>query len=362
MATQLSLLLLFGGASPEHEISILSARNIFAALDQDRYQLTLVGISRSGQWYELEQEAFLAPDLEIGEKGKALMLVPGAQAFPIRYLDGTPGFPQPDVAFPVTHGPNGEDGSLQGLLRQLNVPFVGPDVAASAAAMDKDMCKRLLREADLLVAEGFVFHQSEKDSIDFAAVRNRIGLPVFIKPANMGSSVGVGKAETYEEFQAAITEAFRYDHKVLVEEAIIGRELECAVMGNEQVESTGIGEIDMSAGFYSYDAKYESPDAAKVIIPAPDLDPETLAKLISVARGAYQAVCCEGLSRVDMFLCEDGRVYVNEINTLPGFTNISMYPKLWGVQGLAYSDLIDRLVELALQRGKRTAQLAKGRN
>ncbi|MEM7655883.1 MAG: D-alanine--D-alanine ligase family protein, partial [Bacteroidota bacterium] len=258
-------------------------------------------------------------------------------------------------------GPLGEDGSLQGIFRHLGIPLVGPDVLASAAAMDKDVCKRLLRDADLLVAEGMSFHYAEAESIDYAAVRNQLGSPVFIKPANMGSSVGVSKAETREEFQQAIQEAFRYDTKIIVEEAIEGRELECAVLGNAAIECSGIGEVDMSAGFYTYDAKYESPDAAKVVIPAPDLDNQIIAKLISVARSAYQTLECEGLSRVDMFLCEDGRVYVNEINTLPGFTSISMYPKLWEEQGLPYGELLDRLIELALERGARNSALERQR-
>ncbi|MEL6672620.1 MAG: D-alanine--D-alanine ligase family protein [Bacteroidota bacterium] len=356
------IILLFGGSSPEHEISIRSARNIYEAMDRNTYAIQLVGIAKNGQWYALPDDFLPAGKSDIAAEGQPICLVPGSQEAPIRYLDGKP-FPRPEAVFCINHGPFGEDGSLQGILRHLGLPFVGPDVLGSAVAMDKDVCKRLLREADLKVAEGLTFRYYEKDAIDYAAVRNRLGSPLFIKPANMGSSVGVSKAENKAEFDAAVAEAFRYDHKIIVEEAIVGRELECAVLGNGQVATTSIGEVAMTqatdAELYDYASKYLSDTAADILIPAPDLDNQTLAKLMLVAKNAYLALECEGMSRVDMFLTEDGAVYVNEVNTLPGFTSISMYPKLWEQAGTPYNELIDELIKLAIERGKRTAKLEK---
>ncbi|MEM6344639.1 MAG: D-alanine--D-alanine ligase [Bacteroidota bacterium] len=357
-----TMALLFGGKSPEHEISLRSARNIFAAIPRDKYEIVLIGIDPNGRWFALEHSDLETDDLDIAAMGRPLCLVPGLAERQIRLLDSAETFPQIEVVFPITHGPYGEDGSLQGLLRHLNLPFVGPGVLGSAAAMDKDVTKRLLSQADLLVAEGFCFHYYEKDAIDYFAVINQLGLPVFIKPANMGSSVGVSKANNKAEFDAAIAEAFRFDHKVIVEQALIGREVECAVMGNGEVGTTSVGEVVVnSAELYDFDTKYEDPNAADIVIPAQDIDNQMLAKLVLVAKNAYRAVGCEGMTRVDMFLCEDGAVYVNELNTLPGFTSISMYPKLWAEAGLDYADLIDNLLQLALERGRRDAALQSAR-
>ncbi len=359
---KITLGLLFGGKSPEHDISLRSARNIFAALDPEKYDVILLGISRSGRWYHATEEELKTPGCEIGTKGLTLVMEPGSTAA-LRYLDALYGeFPCPEVIFPITHGPMGEDGSLQGLLRHLDIPFVGPGVLASAAAMDKDVTKRLLREADLLVAEWMSFLAHEQQAIDYAGVVNRLGLPLFIKPANMGSSVGVSRATNREEFDRAVALAFRYDHKILIEEAISGRELECAVMGNEQIASSGIGEVGMTTDdFYDYDSKYEHEHAAKVSIPAPDLNDDMRSKLILVAQHAYRTIGCEGMTRVDMFLTPDGEVYVNELNTLPGFTNISMYPKLWEHAGTGYGELLDELISLAIERGQRERRLQRAR-
>ncbi|MEL6591447.1 MAG: D-alanine--D-alanine ligase [Bacteroidota bacterium] len=358
-----TMALLFGGKSPEHEISLRSARNIFGAIPRDKYEIVLIGIDPQGRWYALEETALSEETLDFAAQGKALCLLPGFAERQIRYLEGEESFPQIEVVFPITHGPYGEDGSLQGLLRHLNLPFVGPGVLGSAAAMDKDVSKRLLSEADLLVADGFCFHYYEKDAIDFFAVANQIGTPIFIKPANMGSSVGVSKASTKAEFDAAIAEAFRYDHKVIVEQAIVGREVECAVMGNGEIATTSVGEVVINtAELYDFDTKYEDPDAASIVIPAENIDNQMLAKLVLVAKNAYRSIGCEGMTRVDMFLCEDGSVYVNELNTLPGFTSISMYPKLWDTAGVSYAELIDNLIQLALERARRDAALENVRD
>ncbi|MEM6633989.1 MAG: D-alanine--D-alanine ligase [Bacteroidota bacterium] len=351
---KLSLALLFGGKSPEHEVSFRSAKNIFEALDPSKYEITLIGVSYEGAWYRIPASEF--PQLEhlhAGNPYEQLCLVPGADDAQLFSLEKGVALPSIDIVFPIIHGTNGEDGTLQGLLQQLEIPYVGPDVCGSAVAMDKDVAKRLLREADLLVAAGECFDYTTRNSLDFAALRNQLGSPLFIKPANMGSSIGVSKVETAEAFEKAVEHAFQFDKKIIVEEAIEGRELECAVMGNEIPETTRVGEVLMEEGFYDYEAKYIHETVAKVQIPAEDIAEETLSKLILVARSAYKVLCCEGMARVDMFLCPDGRVYINEVNTLPGFTSISMYPKLWQDAGLSYSALLDHLIQLALERGKR---------
>lgn len=357
---KISLGLVFGGSSPEHDISLRSAKNIFAALDRDRYDITLIGISRSGRWFLSTEAELRDSSIEIGQEGFPLVLIPGGSPS-IQRMDGE-AFDCPEVIFPITHGPMGEDGTLQGLLTQLDLPFAGPDTLASAASMDKDVTKRLLRDADLLVADWITVHSWEQNSIDYLAVVNKLGLPLYLKPANMGSSVGVSRVNNHEEFQAALNEAFRFDHKVLIEAAIVGRELECAVLGNEEIAATSIGEVGMmTEDFYDYESKYESEDAAEIRIPAPDLEDQILAKLILVAKNAYRTMGCEGMSRVDMFLTEDGEVYVNELNTLPGFTSISMYPKLWEHAGTSYSELLDELIRLAMSRGERNRRLQRGR-
>lgn len=347
--SQTTVGLLFGGRSPEHEVSIISAGNIFKAFDRSKYRVVALYIDPEGRWYALPDAAMAGEIKAHLTAENRLSLLPGEGKTAIRRVNGGE-MPPIDVIFPITHGPNGEDGSLQGLLRQLRIPFCGPDVLGSAAAMDKDVTKRLLRDAGLLVADFLTFKAHERQAIDPAAIANQLGLPVFVKPANMGSSVGVKKAGNLAEIQEALDLAFRFDTKVLVESMVVGRELECAVMGNAVPEVSGVGEVRMNTGFYDYESKYQSADAADVLIPAPDIDDELRQKLRMVAAQAYMVVGCEGFSRVDVFLQEDGSVLINEINTLPGFTNISMYPKLWMQEGLAYSELLDHLVQLGLQK------------
>jgi len=358
----MNIVLLFGGRSPEHEVSLNSARNIYAAMDRDRHQVFLVGIDLQGRWREMTEAAFLAAR-RVPETGGELYLVPGAGGESLRRIGDGSALGPVEVVFPITHGPNGEDGSLQGLLRQLGLPFVGPDVTGSAVAMDKDVAKRLLRDADLLVAPWLCFEAHEHRRVDFFAVANQLGTPLFVKPACMGSSVGVSKVETKAEFDAAMAEAFRYDRKVLVEAFIEGRELECAVLGNAgDIAATAVGEVAMQqAGFYDYESKYQSAVNAEILIPAPGIDEQLLAKLMLIARHAFRALDCEGMARVDMFLTADEAVYINEVNTLPGFTNISMYPKLWAQAGVPYGELIETLMELALARGEAEQALNRDR-
>lgn len=355
--SKLQLALLFGGKSPEHEISIISARNIYNAIDQTKYDITLIGISKEGQWFLEQPENHQQNGFIIGEKGQQLAIIPGNNTQKFMLLNGSGYLTDPDVVFPITHGPNGEDGTLQGVLTQLGLPFVGPGVLGSAAAMDKDVCKRLFIQSGIDCAPGIVLHNSDSEHISYEEVRAILGDVVFVKPANMGSSIGVSRASDAASFEKAVNEAFVFDTKILVEKAIIGRELECAVMGNEFPEASGVGEIVMEKGFYDFEAKYVSADDAKLYIPARDLDEDTIECIRQTAIQAYLALGLEGLTRVDVFLTEDGDILVNEVNTLPGFTSISMYPKLWEAEGLQYSQLIDKLLQLAIARHQRNSAL-----
>jgi D-alanine-D-alanine ligase len=276
-------------------------------------------------------------------------VLPGATKTPmVRPSSGTP-FGGIDVVFPVLHGPFGEDGTVQGLLKLANLPFVGAGVLGSAVGMDKDVMKRLLRDAEIPVGKFLVFQRG--DTLSYGKIKKQLGLPLFVKPANLGSSVGISKVSKKREFRAAIDEAFRYDNKVIIEEYIDGREIECSVLGNDEPAASLPGEIVVRHDFYSYDAKYIDDQGARLEIPA-KLSRSVIRKIRKIAVRAYKALCCEGMARVDFFVQANGRVLVNEINTIPGFTKISMYPKMWEASGLSYPRLIDRLIRLALERAR----------
>ncbi len=359
MSTQ-KIGLIFGGKSPEHEVSIVSARNIYNAIDKTKFEVTLIGIAQDGKWY-LESEANLQDTkCVIGRQAPQLAVVFGNEQQKLIRLDNQQYLDDLKAVFPITHGPNGEDGTLQGVFLQLDIPFVGPSVLGSAVAMDKDFTKRILRDAGIGHAKGITFYKHEADHISYAATINELGTVLFVKPCNMGSSVGVSRAINEEEFRNALTEAFKFDTKVLVEQAVIGRELECAVLGNELIETSTVGEIVMEKGFYDFENKYVN-DNAKIYIPAPDISEEQLKKIQETARKAYHALGLEGLSRVDVFLTENNEVVINEPNTLPGFTSISMYPKLWEHSGLKYADLIEKLIHLAIERHLKNSKLQRVR-
>jgi D-alanine-D-alanine ligase len=252
-----------------------------------------------------------------------------------------------DVIFPILHGPFGEDGTLQGLLKLANIPFVGASVLGSAVGMDKDVMKRLLREAGILIGK---FSTIKADNIPtYEKVIKNLGQPFFIKPANMGSSIGVSKVKEKKDYQKAIQEAFNYDGKIILEENIVGREIECAVLGNDDPAASIPGEIIPSHDFYSYEAKYLDENGARLEIPA-KLSNQLVKKIQLLAIKTFEVLSCEGMSRVDCFLRENGDILVNEINTIPGFTSISMYPKMWEASGISYPDLIDKLIQLAFER------------
>jgi len=346
--------IIFGGMSSEHEVSLQSAKNILDALDRERFEPVLVGIDKQGQWHLSQPDTFLvhADDptrIALRPSGTALALRPGAGHAQLQPVDASTALDQIDVVLPIVHGPLGEDGALQGLLRMANLPFVGSPVLGSAAAMDKDVAKRLLRDAGLPVAPWVCIRRHEAASVDVQALIAQLGLPLFVKPANQGSSVGVSKVKQAGEFADALQLALRHDHKVLVESAVVGREIECAVLGNDQPQASVCGEVVVHDEFYAYDTKYINADGADVVVPAV-IDGDAQARIQQIALQAYQVLECAGMARVDVFLTAEGQIVINEINTLPGFTRISMYPKLWGASGLGYTALITRLIELALER------------
>lgn len=356
MKKKMRVALLYGGKSAEHEISIISARNIFHAIDKKKYQIVAVALDRQGRWF-IDEGARLLGDATAssvspaGAKDAAAVM-PGETSRPLIQPWSHQALGAVDVVFPVLHGPFGEDGTIQGLLKLAGVPFVGAGVLGSAVGMDKDVMKRLLRDAQIAIAKFLVFEQREQRTISFAKTQKALGTPLFVKPANLGSSVGISKVTRRSEFAGAIRKAFRYDDKIIVEEGIRGREIECSVLGNEKPIASLPGEIIVQHDFYSYDAKYLDDQGARLEIPA-RLPKATVRRIQKIAVQAYRALCCEGMARVDFFLQPNGQVLVNEINTIPGFTKISMYPKMWQASGLSYTRLIDRLISLALERSRK---------
>lgn len=307
--------ILFGGKSTEHEISLRSTKNIIEAIDKNKYKTISIMIDKNGKW----PITF--------EKLKRSV----------------------DVVFPVLHGPFGEDGTVQGLLKLMEIPFIGASILGSAVGMDKEVMKKLLREAKIPIGKFLIV---KKDTvIDYDKIIKKLGLPFFVKPANAGSSVGINKVSNEKNFKKATKEAFQFDLKILLEEYIEGREIECSVLGNNNPISSLPGEIIIKDKFYSYKAKYLNKNSTELKIPA-DLSKVTTQKIQKMAVEVFKTLYCEGFGRVDFFVKKNGKIVVNEINTIPGFTSISMYPKLWEISGISYTKLIDKLIELALERFK----------
>jgi D-alanine-D-alanine ligase len=352
--------ILFGGKSAEHEVSLQSAKNILQAIDKDKFEPVLVGIDREGRWhYDPSYHADSEDKLEtITTSGNdtIVTLLPGAQNGRLIPSGSSHLNVNLDVVFPVLHGPMGEDGSMQGFLELANVPYVGPGVVGSAIGMDKDVMKRLLRDADIAVADFDVVRTANLTNKEINSLIHRLGLPLFVKPANMGSSVGVSKVTTADELLPAIAQALHFDVKVLIERAIVGDEIECAVLGNDDPQASAVGRVRPNDGFYSYEAKYIDEDGAVLEIPA-HISQTVADRARAVALNAFKVLVCEGMARIDMFATEDGSIVVNEINTIPGFTKISMYPKLWEASGIPYTELITRLINLAMERFERRHKL-----
>lgn len=354
--------IIFGGKSGEHEVSIQSAKSIYEALDRKKYEPVLLGVDKKGAWHLGADASFILnasnPKLIALNASAPVVVpaeVPGDAALSLRDPDSGVVRGQVDVFFPIIHGTFGEDGSLQGLLRLLDAPFVGASVLGSAVGMDKEVMKRLLRDAGLPVCR-FSVVRSCDENLD--AIAADLGLPLFVKPVNGGSSVGISKVKRLEEMATAVERALRFDRKAILEEAVIGREIEVAVLGNEEPEASVCGEVVAQHEFYSYDAKYIDENGALLYAPA-SLEEAVSDRIRALAVKAFKALECEGLARVDFFLKPGGEALVNEINTLPGFTKISMYPRLWGLTGLPYPKLLDRLIQLALERHRKESALQR---
>src|SRR5712691_3126081 len=355
--SRIRVAVLFGGRSGEQEVSCVSARHVAAAFDPDRYQVVPVGITRDGRWLlpEPSHRVLRGGRLEIPETafeaaGEPVALARGPQAGSGPESEPAAGL-EVDVVFPVLHGAYGEDGTVQGLLDMASIPYVGSGVLGSALGMDKEKMKRMFRDHGLPIGDFVVIraHEWEEDAGRALEAALSLGLPSFAKPANLGSSVGVSKCEDEPSLATGIEEALRHDRKVLVEEAMAGREIEVGVLGNDHPEASVPGEVFPGREFYDYAAKYLD-DTSRTEIPA-DLPPAVIGELQELAVAAFTAVDASGMARVDFFYDDAGRgVVVNEINTIPGFTVISMFPKLWEASGMAYPRLLDRLVELALER------------
>ncbi len=356
--------IIFGGRSGEHEVSLRSARAVADAIDRNRYRVTLIGISRSGHWRLLSDEQFRQitdrPLASIGDEGREIFLLPsGTKGQMLDAREPQEHLGTLDVVLPLLHGPCGEDGTVQGFLELANVPYVGAGVLGSAVGMDKDVQKRLLHEAGLPITPFFAL-TTTRWATHAVVVREQataLGFPLFIKPANMGSSVGVSKVHDLSELDAAISLAFRFDTKALVEKGIDAREIECAVLGNDDPQVSVPGEVRSRSEFYSYEAKYIDENGAELLIPAPISEAQA-AEVRRLAAAAFTTLECAGLARIDLFLeRRSGRFLINEINTIPGFTSISMYPKLWEASGCSFAQLIDRLIALAMERHTRRRSL-----
>jgi D-alanine-D-alanine ligase len=359
--------ILFGGKSAEHEVSLQSAKNIFDAIDREKYEPVLIGIDKTGRWLLNDESSFLinANDpkrIRLNLSSDTVALAPQSKgvisnlsALKNNGADGGSHNNSIDVIFPILHGPFGEDGTVQGLLKLADIPFVGSGVLASAAGMDKDVMKRLLRDAGIPIGK-FRVLCADDDVPSYEEVSSELGAPFFVKPANMGSSVGVSKVKKQSQYFPALRDAFEYDTKAVIEEFIPGRELECSVLGGSEIMASIPGEVKSRHEFYSYNAKYLDKKGAELIIPA-KVSVEIIQRVQELAIAVFKSLCCEGLARVDFFLKKDGVVIVNEINTMPGFTKISMYPKLWEASGISYTQLIDKLIGFALERFEKEKQL-----
>ncbi|MCX7667762.1 MAG: D-alanine--D-alanine ligase [Atribacterota bacterium] len=352
MDRKMKVALIFGGKSVEHEVSLQSAENVFEAIDKTKYEVILIGIDKEGLWHFVTPSIFRGKEhwkdkdqvvfLPHPERGQLFNLSQGRLVGPV------------DVVFPLLHGPLGEAGTLQGRRNLLNVLFVGTGVLGSAIGMSKEATKRLLREAGIPVVRFLSLAPSFH--ISFQEVVEQIGLPFFVKPANLGSSVGISKVKKEDEFLPALENAFQYDQKVLLEEYIEGQEIECSILGNEDPIASVPGEIVPQHEFYSYEAKYLDEKGAILLIPA-RLPKKTAEAIREISLRSFKVLYCEGMARVDFLVRNRKEIFVSEVNTIPGFTRISMYPKLWEASGIPYPELIDRLIYLALERFEREKRL-----
>ncbi len=343
MVNKIRVGVLCGGISCEHEVSLVSAQNVIASMNPAKYEPTVIFIDKTGHWHQLAPQTLLGQDPQKLLQGLGNMSVSTPEKSLVILPEG-----HLDVIFPVLHGPYGEDGTVQGFLKLARIPFVGADVCGSAVGMDKDIQKRILRDAGIPIAKFRTLYAAHRHRVDPASLIEQFGLPLFVKPSNLGSSIGISKVKSLDELEQAIEKAFLYDRKILVEECVVGREIDCAVLGNDNPVASVPGEITTSFDFYNFEAKYLD-KLLKIEIPAA-LTASQTHQIQQLAVCAFEVLCCAGMARVDFFLRDDGKLLVNELNTIPGFTSTSMYPKLWQASGISYEALIDQLIQLAIER------------
>jgi D-alanine-D-alanine ligase len=362
---KLAIGLLFGGQSGEHEISLMSVTSIIKVLDKSKYDIIPIGISKDGKWSIFLGDISKIQDGSWQHEAVPAILTPNANCQYVMSIQGNKEIKYHlDVIFPVLHGPRGEDGTVQGLFELMNIPYVSCGVASSAICMDKIYAKKILEEEGLPVVDYKILYKRdlpERLPHVIAEVEESFRYPCFIKPANLGSSVGITKANNRHSLKSSIELASEYDYKILIEKAIPAREIECSVLGNDRPRASLPGEIIPSREFYDYEAKYFDGGKSKLLVPAP-LTREETNNIRHLAVRAFNALDCSGMARVDFLLCkETGVIYINEVNTIPGFTNISMYPKMWEATGISYGELIDTLIQLALDRHnhKQTLKISK---
>jgi len=349
----MKIAIIYGGKSAEHEISIRSAKNVVQNIDRNKYSFVLIKINKQGEWLtdkklisennfeSIDELIDFSPEDRISFRpglGNPFIIVGSDISFSV------------DAVFPVLHGPNGEDGTIQGLFKMLNLPFVGSGVLGSAVGMDKEIMKKILHEANIKIGDYLVAKNGQFPT--FNEVKQKLNLPVYIKPANMGSSIGISKVTNNKEYIEAIKLAYQFDRKLVIEANITGREIECAILGNENPKASQPGEIIATKDFYDYKSKYLDDSASELIVNA-KLPKHITKELQDIAIKTFKTLECEGMSRVDFFVTENYKIIVNEINTIPGFTSISMYPKLWLESGISYTELITQLIELAIDRFKK---------
>lgn len=354
MSKKIKVAILYGGRSVEHGVSVNSARNIFEYIDKKKFEPVPIGISLTGKWYLTQ-----GVDKNV-KKGEALSLTLDPENAGFTIISSGKKI-KVDIIFPVLHGTDGEDGSIQGMIKAMDIPMVGTGVLGSSMAMNKIVAKRLLKEAGLPVTEFLAFRYDEKDKLSFNAIAKKLGTPFMVKSASLGSSVGVSKVNSKKDFAKAVEDAFRYDHEMIVEQYVSGREIECAVLGNYPPEASYPGEVVISKNyeFYTFDAKYVDPDAVRIDVPA-KLSKPVAEKIRKASVKAFEALHCEDFSRIDLFLDKKGNIYVNEINSIPGFTNSSMFPVMWQERGVSFPDLITRLLGLAQERYDRGNRIERG--
>jgi D-alanine-D-alanine ligase len=341
MSEKIKIAIVFGGRSAEHEVSLKSAENVINSIDLEKYELIKIKIDKEGNWSFGDRKVILSQNfgqhqLIAADNGQIMAGI--------------------DVLYPVLHGPYGEDGSIQGLAKLAGLPCVGPGILASSVGMDKDVSKRLLRDAGISIAKFVTLRKSKIQEINYNEIVKELGNELFVKPANMGSSVGVSFSQSESEFNVAVNEAFLYDDKIIVEEKIQGREIECAVLGNDDPKASIPGEVIPKKSFYSYESKYLDEDDARLDIPAV-LSEEQINKIKEIAIRTYQCLECKGMTRVDMFMNSAGELIINEINTLPGFTKISLYPALWEYSGIPQKQLVDMLIQYAIEEFEKQKKL-----